>query len=110
MPLYMYQLAYTPESIAAQIKDPQDRLKAAAEPLLKAAGAKLITGGYSFGEYDLTVLYEADDDTTAAAIALAVGGGGAVRSAKTTKLLSGADWIGALKKAQATAGSYKPVK
>jgi len=25
MPLYLYQLAYTAESLAAQIKEPQDR-------------------------------------------------------------------------------------
>ena len=27
MPLYLYQAAYTPESIAAQIKEPKDRVE-----------------------------------------------------------------------------------
>lgn len=27
MPQYLYQAAYTPESLAAQIKNPQDRLE-----------------------------------------------------------------------------------
>lgn len=108
MPLYMYQLAYTAESLAAQIKNPQDRLEAVAKPLLERAGGKLIGGGYSFGDYDIVVIYEAPDDQSAAAVALAVGAGGAVKSAKTTKLLSGQQWVEALKKAQGVGAQYQP--
>jgi len=66
LPTYLYQLAYTAESIAAQIKNPQDRLEVAAKPALAAVGGKLLGGGYSFGEYDVSILYEAPDDTAAA--------------------------------------------
>ncbi len=110
MPLYMYQLAYTPESIAAQIKDPQDRLEVAAMPVINAVGGKLIAGGYSFGEYDIVVIYEAPDDESAAAVALAVAAGGAVRSAKTTKLMNGAQWISSLQKAQSVSAGYRPAR
>ena len=51
-------------------------------------------------EYDVLAVYEAPDDTTAAALAVAIGAGGATRSAKTTRLLSGAEWIDSLRKAQ----------
>jgi uncharacterized protein with GYD domain len=110
MPLYLYQLSYTPESLAAQIKDPQDRLEKAAKPIVKKAGGKLIAGGYSFGEYDVSIVYEVPDDEAAASVALAVGAGGAIRSSKTTKLLSGAQWIAALKGAASVAKVYKPKK
>jgi uncharacterized protein with GYD domain len=110
MPLYLYQLSYTPESLAAQIKDPQDRLQVAAKPLIKKAGGKLIAGGFSFGEYDVSLVLEAPDDETAAAVALTVGAGGAVRSSKTTKLLSGDQWVAALKKAKTVAKAYQPKK
>jgi hypothetical protein len=39
MALYLYQAAYTAESVAAQIKEPQDRIKAVT-PALEAMGAK----------------------------------------------------------------------
>lgn len=108
MPLYLFQLSYTPESLAAQIKDPEDRLKTAAKPLLKAVGGKLVGGGYSFGEYDVCILCEAPDDESVAAISAAVAAGGSVSSQKTTKLLSGDQWIAALKKASKVAKGYKP--
>ena len=108
MPLYMYQVAYTPESIAAQIKEPQDRIERAAQSLIKAVGGKLLAAGYAFGDYDITVIYEAPDDQAAAALALTVAAGGAAKAAKTTKLLSGQEWVGALRKAQGMGSAYRP--
>ena len=110
MPQYLYQLSYTAESMAAQIKDPQDRLKTAAMPVLEAVGGKLLGGGFSFGEYDVALMIEAPNDEAAAAIAAAVAAGGAIRSAKTTKLLSGEQWVSALRKAGDVARAYKPSK
>jgi uncharacterized protein with GYD domain len=110
MPLYLYQLAYTSESIAAQIKNPQDRLEVAAKPVLAAVGGTMIGGGFSFGEYDVTILFDAPDDTAAAAVALAVSAGGAVWAGRTTRLLSGGEWVAALKKAGTVGGSYRPAR
>ena len=110
MPLYMYQAAYTAESLAAQIKNPGDRLELAAKPLLEAVGGKLLAGGYSFGEYDIVIIYEAPDDTAAASIALVAAAGGTGKAAKTTKLLSGEEWIASLRKAREVAPSYRPAR
>ena len=107
MGLYMYQAAYTAESMAAQIKEPQDRVEAV-RPALEALGAKIVVGGFPFGEHDVLVVYEAPDDTTAASVAMAVAAGGAVRSAKTTRLLSGQEWIESLRKAQGS--QYRPAR
>ena len=107
MALYMYQAAYTAESMAAQINEPHDRLEAV-RPALEALGGKILVGGYPLGEYDVLVVIEAPDDTTAAGFALAVGAGGAVRSAKTTRLLSGQEWIESLRKAQGS--QYRPAR
>ena len=71
MPLYIYQAAYTPESLAAQIRKPDDRFEAV-RPAFEAMGGKIVVGGYPFGEYDMLVVIEAPDDTTAAGFALAV--------------------------------------
>jgi uncharacterized protein with GYD domain len=107
MPLYLYQAAYTPESLAAQMKDPRDRLEIVGGQI-KSAGARLVGGGFSFGDSDVVATIEAPDDVTMAAVAIAIGAGGAVRSAKTTRLLSGAEYVEALRKAS-TIG-YRPVK
>jgi len=48
------------------------------------------------------------DDTTAASVALAVAAGGAIRSAKTTRLLNGQEWIESLRKAQGS--QYQPAR
>jgi uncharacterized protein with GYD domain len=107
MPLYMYQAAYTAESMAAQIKEPQDRIEAV-RPSFEAMGATILAGGYPLGEYDVLAIYEAPDDATAAALAMAIAAGGATRSAKTTRLLSGAEWIESLRKAQGS--RYQPAR
>jgi uncharacterized protein with GYD domain len=107
MALYLYQASYTAESVAAQIKEPQDRIKAVT-PAIEALGAKILVGGYPFGEYDVLVILEAPDDTTAASVALAVAAGGAVKSARTTRLLSGQEWIESLRKAQGS--QYQPAR
>jgi uncharacterized protein with GYD domain len=109
MPLYMYQAAYTPESLAAQIKEPKDRIEAI-RASVESAGASIVVGGYSMGEYDAMAVYEAPDDVSAAAIALAFGAGGALKAAKTTKLLTSAEYVQALQKAQGVTSQYRPAR
>jgi uncharacterized protein with GYD domain len=107
MSLYMYQAAYTAESLAAQIKNPQDRLEAV-RPAFEGIGGKILAGGYPFGEYDVVIIFEAPDDTAAASLALSVAAAGAVRSAKTSRLLTGPEWVAALKGAQTS--QYRPAQ
>jgi uncharacterized protein with GYD domain len=109
MPLYLYQGAYTAESLAAQIKEPKDRIEMV-KPAFEAIGAKIVVAGYPFGEYDVLVVYEAPDDTAAASVALAVGAGGAIKSSKTSRLLSGPEWIESLQKARGVAAGYRPAR
>ena len=105
MALYMYQAAYTAESMAALIKEPQDRIEVV-RPVLEGLGAKILAGGFPFGEYDVLMVYEAPDDTTAASVAMAIAAGGAVSSSKTTRLLNGQEWVESLRKAQGS--QYRP--
>jgi len=107
MALYMYQAGYTAESMAAQVKEPHDRIEAV-RPALEALGAKILAAGYPFGDYDVMVVYEAADDTVAASIAMAVAAGGATRSARTTRLLTGPEWVESLRKAQGS--TYRPAR
>jgi uncharacterized protein with GYD domain len=107
MPVYLYQAAYTPESLAAQIKNPANRLQVVADQI-KSTGVRLVAGGFSLGEHDITILMDAPDDTTMAAVSVAISAGGAVRNARTTRLLSGEEYVEALKKAGSV--GYRPAK
>ncbi len=95
--LYMYQASYTSKSMAAQLKEPADPLEAI-RPVLEDLGATILVAGFPFGEYDVLVVYEAPDDMTAASVAMAVAAAGEVKSARTTRLLSGQEWLESLRK------------
>ena len=97
MALYMYQASYTAKSMAAQLTEPHDPVEAI-RPALEDVGAEMIVAGFPFGEYDLLIVYEAPDDVTAASVAMAVAAAGEVKSAKTTRLLSGQEWLDSLLK------------
>jgi uncharacterized protein with GYD domain len=97
MPLYMYQASYTAKSMADQIKKPQDPVELI-RPALEELGATIVVAGFPFGEYDVLVVYEVPDDMTAASVAMAVAAAGEVRSGKTTRLLSGQEWLESLRK------------
>lgn len=73
-------------------------------------GVKVLAGGYSFGDYDVVCIVDAPDDEAVAAFALVLASGGALRSAKTTKLLSGDQWVSALTNAQHASSNYKPAR
>ena len=97
MALYMYQASYTARSMAAQLKEPRDPAEAITAAL-EDVGAKIVVAGFPFGEYDVLVVYEAPDDMTAASVAMAVAAAGEVRSGKTTRLLSGQEWLESLRR------------
>jgi uncharacterized protein with GYD domain len=97
MALYMYQASYTAKSMATQLKEPEDPVEAI-RSALEEVGAELVVAGFPFGEYDVLVVYEAPDDVTAASVAMAVAAAGEVKSAKTTRLLSGEEWHESLRK------------
>jgi uncharacterized protein with GYD domain len=110
MPIYMYQAAYTGESWAAQVKNPQNRVEAVGRQVCEAVGGKLIGGWLCFGDYDLVLIADVPDNESMSAIALGIAGGGAIKASKTTVLMTGAEGVAALKKAATVAKTYKPAR
>jgi len=108
MALYMYQFAYTPESWAAQMKNPQNRVEHVGRAATEAAGGKFIGGWLCMGEYDAVLIADVPDIESMAAIALAVAAGGALKAGKTTPLMTGEQGVTALKKATTVAKTYRP--
>jgi uncharacterized protein with GYD domain len=98
MPLYMTQVGYTSEAVAALTRNPEDRGEAFGR-LAETMGGRLVSFYYSFGEYDVLVIYEAPDESTAAAIVMAAISPGHLSSAKTTVLLRAGEGMEAMRKA-----------
>ncbi len=110
MSLYMYQAAYTPESWAAQMKDPRNRVEAVGRQMCEAAGGKFVGGWLCFGDYDVVLIADLPNNESMAAIALAAGAGGAIKSSKTTVLMTGTEGVAALEQAAAIAKTYSPAR
>jgi uncharacterized protein with GYD domain len=106
MPSYLVQVAYTPETVAAFVAQPQDRTDAISK-VVKKLGGKPGKLYLSFGDYDVVGIYEMPDNVSAAAFALAISAGGACRSIKTTPLMTGDEAVAAMEKAGGS--GYKPV-
>lgn len=105
MPRYLYQLAYTSDSWAAQMKDPQNRVEKVRSSV-EQLGGKIVDAYYTFGEYDIIVILDMPDNKSAAAFAIAVAGGGAAKAARTTPLMSIEEGIEAIRKGGQS--SYRP--
>ena len=105
MPLYLTQVAYTPEAWKALVKNPHNRLEAI-RPAIEKLGGKIVSGYFAFGDFDVIAIAEMPDHVAAAAFAMAIAAGGACRSVKTTPLLTTAEGVEALK--QACRSGYQP--
>jgi uncharacterized protein with GYD domain len=105
---YLLQVGYTAEAWASIISSQQNRLDAV-KPVIEKLGGKIEGGWLAFGEYDLITIVQMPGNIEAAAFSLAASAGGAVRSIKTTPLLSLDEGRAAIKKAGA-AGYKSPVK
>ena len=100
MALYMTQISYTAEAVAAMIKNPQDR-SVILQQLIEKLGGRLI-GCYScFGEYDGVFIADLPDPTTELALILAAISPGHVKTTKTTLLFTPEEAVAAMKKAGA---------
>ena len=108
MPLYMYQLTYTPAAWAAQLKNPKNRMETVGRSLCEAAGGKFIGAWYCFGEYDAILIADMPDAESMSALALSVVAGGAAKAGKTTALMTGAHAVAAMTKAATLAKGYHP--
>jgi uncharacterized protein with GYD domain len=105
MAYYMLQTAYTPESLAYQIRNPQNVVKRT-ETVIGNLGGKLLCTYYSFGEYDLVQIMELPDNTSASSVAIIASAGRALKATKITPLMSVEEGLDAFKKA--ANAKYRP--
>jgi uncharacterized protein with GYD domain len=107
MTFYLIQASYTPQAIAAMIKNPQDRA-AAVRPIMERMGGKLHGLWFAFGESDIVAIAEMPDDIGAAAVSMAIGATGSMSSYRSTALMTAGQAVEAMQKASSVA--YQPPK
>jgi uncharacterized protein with GYD domain len=99
MPVYALQVAYTSLAWAALVKTPENRLEAV-RPVVERLGGSIVGGWFSFGEYDVLLICDMPNPSSAAALSMAFAAGGAVKTSKTTPLMTFDEGIEALRKAK----------
>jgi uncharacterized protein with GYD domain len=107
MPKYLVQVAYTPESWAAMVKNPQSRLEAV-RPAVESMGGTFDDAWFAFGEYDLVGICDFPDNVSSAAFSVSVAARGSVKALHTTPLMTMDEGVAAMTKASAS--TYAPPK
>ncbi len=98
MAYYLVQAAYTRDSWAAMVENPQNRGEAI-KPVIDKLGGSIKGLWSAFGEYDAVAILELPDNTSAAAFSIAASSAGVVKAIKTTPLMSVEEGMEAMKKA-----------
>jgi uncharacterized protein with GYD domain len=98
MAKFLLQVSYTPQAWASLIKNPHDRTQVL-KPVLEKLGGSFGSVYFAFGEYDIVGVLDMPGNVDAAAFAIAAAAGGAIKSIKTTPLMTIEEGIGAMKKA-----------
>jgi uncharacterized protein with GYD domain len=106
MARYMFQVAYTSESWATQVRIQADAVERV-EPLVTACNGTLEALYYAFGECDIVGIGEFKSPEDAAAFSMAVTAGGAVKSFRTIPLMTIEQGLKAMKRAASAGAAYK---
>src|SRR6266849_255700 len=105
MPYYLLQATYSPEAWSGMVKNPQNRLDAV-RPVIEKLGGKVEGGWLAFGEYDIVLVCQLPNNVSAAAFSMAASAGGAVKTVKTTPLMTIDEAMEAMRKASGV--DYRP--
>ena len=104
---YLIEVGYTPQAWTAQI-DSQANVIDRITPAEQAAGGTIQSIYYTFGESDLVGIIDFPTAEDAAGFALAVTGSGALRSYRTTPLLTVDQGIASMARAAQVRAVYAP--
>jgi uncharacterized protein with GYD domain len=105
MARFLFEVSYTAESWNTQVHTHAnviDRIT----PLVQKLNGSIDSLYYAFGDRDVVALIDFPSAEDAAAFSLAATAGGAVKSMKTTPLLTVEQGIAAMTKADAVASTY----
>jgi uncharacterized protein with GYD domain len=99
MAFYLIQVVYKDTAAKSLVIHPQTREDIISKTC-KSLGGKLHSFFFAFGEYDVVAIAELPDNAAAAAFALGTASKGAISKFHTTVLMTAAEGLEAMKKAQ----------
>ena len=105
MPTYMVQASYTSAAWNKLVQRPENRMEAL-KPVIERLDGQILAWYYSFGDYDVVVIFEVPSNINAAAVSMAIMGSGAVKELKTSALISPDEGFDAMLLAQGA--GYRP--
>lgn len=107
MAQYLIEVGYTPQAWSTQV-DRHTDVRARITPALDACGATLDSCFYAFGDVDLVAIIDFPTPEDAAAFGMTVTASGALRSYRTTPLLSVEQGMAAMQRAEELRKVYAP--
>jgi uncharacterized protein with GYD domain len=107
MTLYLARAKISKEAMKALVDKPEDRLITTTR-FLKGIGGRLHSYYFSFGEYDIVLIFELEDHVSAAVLSMVLTSSGSCTEVDTTVLLSMAEAVDAMNKAGDAMGVYRP--
>ena len=105
MATYMVQASYTTTAWNKLVQRPENRMEAL-KPVIEKLGGHILAWYYTFGDYDVVVVFEVPSNVNAAAASMAIAGSGAVKDLKTSILMSPDEGFDAMLLAQGA--GYRP--
>ncbi len=103
MAKYLLQGSYSADGLKGVVKEGGSGRKDAASKAIKAAGGKMESLYFAFGDHDVIAIFDVADNVSAASLALTVSSSGMIRT-KITPLLTVEEVDAAVKKHPA----YRP--
>ena len=107
MAYYLLRAKYAQDSMNALVQRPEDRMLTTTR-LLKEVGGRLHYYFFSFGEYDIVLLFELPDNVSAASLAMTLSAAGTVTETETIPLLTREEAIDAMNQSREASGIYVP--
>jgi len=99
------QASYTTTAWNKLVQRPENRMEAL-KPVIERLDGRLLAWYYTFGDYDVVVIFEVPSNVNAAAVSMAIMGSGAVKDLKTSALMSPDEGFDAMLLAQGA--GYRP--
>lgn len=107
MPMYLARVKLSKEFMGAVVDSPEDRMITTTK-LLKGIGGRLHNYFFSFGEYDIILLFELPDNVGAASLSMVLSASSSATEIETTPLLTMQEAVEAMHRSSEAMAVYTP--
>jgi uncharacterized protein with GYD domain len=106
MTYYLSRAKVSQDAVKALMDNPHERITNARN-LIEALGGELHNYFFSFGHYDIVLIYDLADNISASAVSMVLTGSGSVSEVETTVLLTMDEAVDAMRQAGVVAAVHR---